>query len=219
MNERTPTVSRQDGRRLRGDRSRSLILAASIRMASKEGLESLTFGRVGSAAGMSKSNIQVLFGSREQLQMATLDEAMAHYRACVVEPAMAESSPLAQLTALIDNWYRFVSRLELPGGCFLNAVSSEFRCRPGSIRECIERYRQAKRLRFRDLVARAQAAGELGADLDVDDLVFRWIACEAAANVAIFMQDEDEFTRAHAAALAPLCGKRSVAMPNAADTA
>ncbi|MBP7654968.1 MULTISPECIES: TetR/AcrR family transcriptional regulator [Pseudomonadota] len=218
MTERTPTDPRQDGRRLRGDRSRGPILAASIHMASEEGLESLTFGRVGSAAGVGKSNIQVLFGSREQLQLATLDEAMARYRARVVEPAMAGPTPLAQLTALIDNWYCFVDHHELPGGCFLNAVSSEYRCRPGPIRERIERYRQAKRARFRELIARAQDAGELGGDLDVDDLVFRWVACEAVANVAALMRDEEEFARARATALAPLREGESPATRTRAPT-
>lgn len=214
MTELSPIDPQKDGRRLRGDRSRAPILAAAIDMASEEGLESLTFGRVASAADVGKSNIQVLFGNREQLQLATLDEAMVFYRKRVVEPAMNEPTPLAQLTALIDNWYGFVSRRELPGGCFLNAVSSEFRCTPGPVRERIESYRQAKRARFRELVAQAQCTGELGTDLNVDDLVFQWVACEAAANVAALMQDEDEFARARTTALAPLRVSRSTAGRN-----
>ncbi|MEC5319954.1 TetR/AcrR family transcriptional regulator [Brenneria populi subsp. brevivirga] len=204
MTERLSSTTAQDGRRLRGDRSRSLILREAVNLASEEGLEGLTFGRVGSAAGVRKSNIQVLFGSREQLQLATLDEAMAIYRRRVVEPAMSKATPLARLTSLLDNWYAFVGKRELRGGCFLNAVSSEFRCRPGAIRERIETYRRAKRARFQELIAQARQADELPADLDPEELIFRWVACEAAANVAALMEDEEEFARARAFALAPL---------------
>lgn len=194
----------RDGRRERGDRARGPILAEAVRLASEEGLEGLTFGRVGNQANVAKSSIQILFGSREKLQLATLDEAMDLYRRSVVEPAMSKGSPLACLTALLENWYDFVRSRTLPGGCFLNAVSSEFRCRSGPIRERILAYRESKRTRFRELIGQAQRAGELRADLDAEQLVFAWVACEAAANVAALMGDEDEFERAHAFALAPL---------------
>lgn len=204
MTKGIENTSTMDGRRLRGDRSRLAILAEAVRLASEEGLEGLTFGRIGNAVGVSKGNIQALFGSREQLQLATLDEAMSIYRRSVVEPALAEQTPRAQAIALLENWYHFVRSRKLPGGCFLNAVSSEFRCRTGPIRERIESYRQAKRTRFRKLVEQLREAGELHEDSDPDELVFRWVACEAAANVAALMGDTEEFERSHAFALAPL---------------
>lgn len=194
----------RDGRRERGDRARGPILAEAVRLASEEGLEGLTFGRIASEANVAKSSIQVLFGSREKLQLATLDEAMDLYRRSVVEPALSKGSPLACLTALLENWYDFVRSRTLPGGCFLNAVSSEFRCRPGPIRARIQAYRENKRARFRELIGQAQRAGELRADLDAERLLFAWVACEAAANVAALMGDEEEFERARAFALAPL---------------
>lgn len=203
MTDTANTPSR-DGRRERGDRARGTILAEAVRLASEEGLEGLTFGRVGSQANVAKSSIQVLFGSREKLQLATLDKAMDLYRRRVVEPAMSRDSPLGCLTALLEGWYDFVRSRTLPGGCFLNAVSSEFRCRPGPIRERIQTYRQNKRARFRELIEQAQQAGGLRADLDAEQLVFAWVACEAAANVAALMGDEDEFERAREVALAHL---------------
>ncbi|EKY3918154.1 TetR/AcrR family transcriptional regulator [Enterobacter hormaechei] len=200
----TVSTASRDGRRERGDRSRGAILAKAVRLASEEGLDGLTFGRVGSEAHVAKSSIQVLFGSREKLQLATLDEAMDIYRRIVVEPAMSRNSPLNCLTALLEGWYEFVRLRTLPGGCFLNAVSSEFRCRPGPVRERIQTYRKDKRTRFRELIGQAQQVNELRSDLETDQLVFAWVACEAVANVATLIGDEDEFERARQVALAHL---------------
>ena len=194
-------MAETDGRRRRGERSRARILAHSAAIASTEGLEGLSLGRVSADAGVGKANIQALFGDKEALQLATLEAAVGLYQTAVVAPAMAERSPLARLLALVEGWFRFVAERVLPGGCFLNAVSSEYRARPGSIRDRINRHRAATRERFRALIAEAKAAGELKLEVDVDQLVFELIACQAAANVAALMGDEREFRRALATSL------------------
>jgi AcrR family transcriptional regulator len=185
-----------DGRRLRGDRARVRILAHSTLIASTDGLDGLTIGRVATEAGVSKGNIQVLFGDREALQLATLENAAGLYRTEVVEPALREASPLARLLALVDGWYAFVASRTLPGGCFTNAVSSEFRARPGRIRDRINAQRAQTRARFRQLIRQAKETGELRPDLDEAVLVFELVAGQAAANVAALMGDEEEFTLA-----------------------
>lgn len=190
-----------DGRRARGDRARNALMQAAVQLASRDGLDGLTFGRLAEQAGTGKSNIQVLFGDREALQLATLDAAMALYRAEVVDPALRSKSALDALQSLLEGWYQFVERRTLPGGCFLNAVSSEFRNQPGPIRERIQVYRELKRTRFRELIAQAQAQGQLRKKLDVDALVVEWVACEAAANVAALMNDKREFRLARSVAL------------------
>jgi AcrR family transcriptional regulator len=185
-----------DGRRIRGDKARAHILAQSRLIASTDGLDGLTLGRVAAEAGISKGNIQVLFGTREALQLATLESAADMYREMVVEPALAQPSPLARLLALVDGWFAFVENRTLPGGCFVNAVSSEFRARLGPIRDRINHYRGQGRARFRNLIREAQAQGELRPDVDESQLVFDLFAHQAAANVAALIGDEEEFALA-----------------------
>jgi AcrR family transcriptional regulator len=191
-----PANGAVDGRRARGDKARAHVLAQSRLIASSEGLDGLTLGRVAAEAGIGKGNIQVLFGTREALQLATLESAVDMYREMVVEPALVQPSPLVRLLALVEGWFAFVENRSLPGGCFVNAVSSEYRARPGPIRDRINHYRAQGRTRFRSLIREAQAQGELRPDVDGSRLVFELIAYQAAANVASLMSDEEEFALA-----------------------
>jgi AcrR family transcriptional regulator len=190
-----------NGRRLRGERARAEVLAHSAWIASKDGLEGLSIGRVAIEAGVSKANVQVLFGSRETLQFATLEKAVELYHSSVIFPAMNENTPLKKLLALIEGWFKFVESRTLPGGCFINSVSSEYRARPGRIRDRIIEHRVATRERYRKLILEAKAAGELPPDLDADQLVFDLVANEAVANMAALLDDNEEFRRARATSL------------------
>ena len=194
-------MTKTNGRRLRGERARAEILTRSARIASIDGLEGLSIGRVAAEAGVGKGNIQVLFGDKESLQLATLEKAVELFQATVIFPAMNKKSPLAKLLALIEGWFDFVEKRTLPGGCFINAVSSEYRARPGRIHDRVVEHRVATRDRYRRLIADAKAAGELRADLDVEQLVFDLVASEAVANVAALMADNDEFERARSTSL------------------
>lgn len=165
-------------------------------IASAEGLDGLSLGRVAAEAGVGKSNIQILFGDKEALQLATLENAVGLYHDTVVTPALAAANPLGRLRALVDGWYDFVENRVLPGGCFINAVSSEYRTRPGRIRDRINDFRRAARTRLRQLIRDAKDCGEFFPDVDEAQLVFDLVACQAVANVAALMDDAEEFARA-----------------------
>lgn len=190
-----------NARRLRGDKSRARILGHSTLIASELGLEGLSIGRVAEAAGVGKGNIQVLFNDKETLQLATLEQAVEVYNAAVTDPAMSRNTPLERLVALVTGWFAFVEKRVLPGGCFMHAVSSEYRLRPGRVRDRVNEHRAAIRDRLRRVIADARAAGEMRKDVDAEQLIFELIASEAAANVALLMGDTQEFTRARSTSL------------------
>lgn len=198
-----------DRRRLRGEKARAAILEHSTVIASTDGLEGLSIGRVASSAGVAKGNIQVLFGDKESLQLATLESAIGLYHSTVVEPAMALATPAERLETLVDAWFDFVEQRVLPGGCFINAVSSEYRARPGRIRDRINEHRAKIRERFDTLLRLGQEAGQFRAGLDVDQLVFELAAFQAAANVAALMEDTEAFARARASSLSRLRAARA----------
>ena len=69
--------------------SRAQTLAAAVQLASVVGLEGLTIGRLADQLGMSKSGLVGRFGSKEQLQLAALDQAAATLQATPMQVALA----------------------------------------------------------------------------------------------------------------------------------
>ncbi|KRE11584.1 TetR family transcriptional regulator [Bosea sp. Root483D1] len=199
-----------DKRKERGDRARANILHHATQIASVEGLEGLTFGRVAADAGVARGNVQVLFGDREALQLATIENGVALYAETVVGPAMALPRAVECLIALIEGWYTFVEQRTLPGGCLVHALSSEYRTRPGEIRDRVEHHRAEARQRIVDLANAAINAGELRGGIDVGLLAFELTSYQASANVAALMGEPEHFELARRASRERLAAARGV---------
>lgn len=199
-----------DKRKERGDRARANILHHATQIASVEGLEGLTFGRVAADAGVARGNVQVLFGDREALQLATIENGVALYAETVVGPAMALPTAAERLIALIEGWFTFVEHRTLPGGCLVHALGSEYRTRPGEIRDRVEHHRAEARQRIVDLANEAITAGELHGGIDVGLLAFELTSYQASANVAALMGEPDQFELARRASRERLAAARGL---------
>src|SRR3982074_3739797 len=108
-------------RSTKGEETRSQILAAAVEQASAGGFESLTIGTLAEKTGLSKSGLFAHFGSRQELQIAALDEAARQFTEAVFMPAMKAPRGLKRLRALFENWITWPKRASLPGGCPLDA--------------------------------------------------------------------------------------------------
>ena len=138
MNETTTSVSSSgptDRRRQRGERTRNTILSSAVDLGSREGLESLTIGRLASDIEISKSGLFAHFGSKEELQLATVDAAREVFLREVVYPSSQVDEGLPRLRALLEAWISYFRRDVFPGGCFFQAASLEFDGRPGPVRQ------------------------------------------------------------------------------------
>ncbi len=128
-------VARSDGRRLRGERTHQEILTSAVDLGSREGLEALTIGGLAAHAGVSKSGLFAHFGSKQELQLATVEAAREVFLEEVVEPAFDAPEGLPRLRATLAAWLDYFRRDVFPGGCFFQAASLEFDGRPGAVRE------------------------------------------------------------------------------------
>lgn len=131
------TDSASDGRRLRGERTHREILATAVELGSREGLEALTIGGLAAHTGVSKSGLFAHFGSKEALQLATVEAARAVFLREVVQPAFTAADGLPRLRATLAAWLDYFRRDVFPGGCFFQAASLEFDGRPGPVRDCL----------------------------------------------------------------------------------
>jgi AcrR family transcriptional regulator len=119
----------------KGSQTREAILDRAVDLASVEGLEGLTIGRLAAELKMSKSGLFAHFGSKQDLQLATIAAAAARFRATVVEPALELPEGPPRLRALVGHYLDQVDTYS--GGCFWGATSAEFDDRPGAVRDAI----------------------------------------------------------------------------------
>jgi AcrR family transcriptional regulator len=118
-------------------RTRESILRAAVDLASVEGLEGLTIGRLAQELKMSKSGLFAHFGSKQDLQLATVGTAREIFVEHVIRPALERSRGLPRLWALCENWLQYVEGRVFQGGCFFTAASFEFDSRSGPVRDAI----------------------------------------------------------------------------------
>jgi AcrR family transcriptional regulator len=111
---------------VRGARTRESILRTAADIASVDGLDGLTIGRLAAELEMSKSGLFAHFGSKEELQLATIDEARLRYAAEVITPGLAADRGIGRLDSLCQSFLSYVERGVFPGGCFFAAAMAEF---------------------------------------------------------------------------------------------
>jgi AcrR family transcriptional regulator len=174
-------------RRSDGQRSRRLILDTAGRLATLEGIDGLSIGRLAQEIGMSKSGLYAHFGSKEELQLATVAAAEEVFEADVIEPALRAGDGLARVEALSERFLSHVERAVFPGGCFFASVSAELDTRPGPVRDRVA----AVQTRWAQLVAAAlsvaQSRGELDPGASVEQLTFEINAILAQANTVFLL--------------------------------
>ena len=117
--------------------TREAILDRAVDIASEEGLEGLTIGRLPTELEMSKSGLFGNFGSKEELQLATVEAASRRFTSEVVAPVADLEPGIERLRALCDRYIDYLERQVFPGGCFWASVTAEFDSRPGPVRDAI----------------------------------------------------------------------------------
>ncbi|HVS99477.1 MAG TPA: TetR/AcrR family transcriptional regulator [Solirubrobacterales bacterium] len=149
--------SHEEAAATKGERTRVAILDRAVDLASVEGLEGLTIGRLAGDLGMSKSGLFAHFGSKQDLQLATVAAAADRFRRIVIEPALAAPDGAPRLRAMAERYFDYLETFS--GGCFFGATASEYDDRPGPVRDAIvatldlwmaELIRQAKAARIDD---------------------------------------------------------------------
>ena len=177
MSQARTRAARSDGRR-----SRSAILDEAARLATVEGIEGLSIARLADAVGMSKSGLFAHFGSKEELQLATVEAANDIFEERVLGPAAAATSGIERLRLLADGYLRYVEDETFPGGCFFASVLAEVDMRPGAVRERLVRFLNEWLGTLESAVRDAQSEGSIAASEDPAQLVFEIEAAILLAN-------------------------------------
>ena len=178
-----PAVAATDGRIRRGDETRRVVLRRAVDLASVEGLDGVTIGRLAQELSISKSGLFAHFGSKEELQLATIRAARAIFARAVVTPAQAEPPGMVRLRALLQGWLDYSRDREFPGGCFFSRATHEYAARPCSVRDSLREVDQEWLALLATTVDEARELGEMRADVDSRQLAYELDAYLDSANM------------------------------------
>lgn len=177
-------------RRSDGERSRNAILREAAQLATVEGIGGLSIGRLADAVGMSKSGLFAHFGSKEELQLATIETASALFTEQVVEPASVAPTGLERLRQLAENFLRHVEGNVYPGGCFFASVAAEMDTHPGPVRDLAVQVANEWLGRLETAVRDAQAEGAIDPSEDGEQLAFELDAYLLLANAQFVVSQQ-----------------------------
>ncbi|TDD45840.1 TetR/AcrR family transcriptional regulator [Kribbella antibiotica] len=182
-------MEKVDGRLVRGDQTRRAVLRRAVDIASVDGLEGLSIGRLATDLGISKSGLFAHFGSKEELQLATIRAARRIYADAVVMPALEVEPGLARVRKLGECWLDYSRRRIFPGGCFFQKVSHEYAARGGAVHEALVVVHREWMDLMENVVREAVDRGEL--DADPAQLAFDLNAYYEAANLASILHGDE----------------------------
>ncbi|MGV9807999.1 TetR/AcrR family transcriptional regulator [Micromonospora chersina] len=180
-----------DGRVARGDRTRTAVLDTAVALATEVGLDGLSLAQLADRLGVSKSGLFAHWRSKEALQLATVDRAVAQWEERIAAPALRAPRGVRRLHALHEARIEFYAARVLPGGCFFANTEFEYNARPGPVRDRLAEAFGRWTAFLERLVQEAVDLGELPADLDVPLLAYEIDALGISAAMRSRMLDPD----------------------------
>jgi len=175
---------------MKGARTKHGILERAVDIASLEGLAGLTIGRLAEELEMSKSGLFAHFGSKEELQLATVEAAQQRFVNEMFRPALKAARGYPRLLAICRSWLDYIKRDVFPGGCFFAAASFEFDGRPGPIRDAVVAAMDVWLDALEKAIRMAKEEGHLDRGVDVKQLAFEINAIFFGANFSYQMRDD-----------------------------
>ncbi|WP_229909877.1 TetR family transcriptional regulator C-terminal domain-containing protein [Streptomyces flavofungini] len=184
-----------DQRLVRGMRARRKVARHGVDVASLEGLSGLSIGRLAADLELSKSGIQTLFKTKENLQLAVAEAAREAFTEAVIRPARTAAPGAARLRALTEHWLAYAEEPLFHGGCFWAASLPDFDSRPGKVRDTLLVHRRTWLAVLAAELRHAVDAHEI-TELDPDLTAFQIDAVLVATNTELRLGGTDVVAKA-----------------------
>ena len=192
---RSDDRARPRKRRSDGERSRSTILREAAQLATIEGISGLSIGRLAAAVGMSKSGLFAHFGSKEELQIATIGTAGELFAEQVITPGLSAPTGIERVKALAENYLRHVEAAVYPGGSFFASIASEMDTHPGPVRDLAVQFMADWLELVERAITDAQAEGAIDPAEDAAQLTFDIEASLLLSNALFVISPESNPTQ------------------------
>jgi AcrR family transcriptional regulator len=162
--------------------TRQSIIDHAVQMGSSQGLEGVTIGLLAEDLGMSKAGVLGHFGTKQALQLATLDRVATIFTEAIIEPGLAQPRGLLRLRAWCEAWIDYLETSVFPGGCFVTAASCEFDGRPGPVRDRVGALMATWLKTLEREIDIARDTGELSSSINSSRLAMELNGLAMAAN-------------------------------------
>lgn len=167
---------------MKGATTREVILEAAIELGTLRGLEALTMGRLASTVEMSKSGLFAHFGSKQELQLATIAEAWKVFEAHVLATPPSGDHIGDPLSALLERWLAFYEQRVFSGGCLFVISAVEYAGRPGAVRDALATAVNEQRAALDSAVRAAIEGGNLHGRNDAGQMAFELFSTLVSAD-------------------------------------
>lgn len=172
--------------------TRAAIVDRAVELSSLEGLEGLTLGRLAGELRMSKSGVVGHFGSKERLQLMTLEAANEIFKREVWDRTEDAEPGLPRLLAICGAWISYLERAVFPGGCFMTAAACELDGRDGPLRDAVAAAMSRWYRALEHQVGVAIDRGDLPARTEPREVALKLNAFAMAANQRLqLFEDHD----------------------------
>jgi AcrR family transcriptional regulator len=189
---------------MKAEGTRAAILGAAVELGSLRGLEELSMGGLASTVEMSKSGLFAHFGSKEELQLATVARAWEVFESEVVpEPP---DGPPPSLEDLLERWLSFFERRIFPGGCFFVISAVEFAGLGGPVRDALAHAVKRQTAALETAVRAANESGELSDARDARETAFALHSILVNANSLFIVHGDPSVFDDARATIADLLG-------------
>ena len=189
------------------------ILDRAFLLAGLYGLEALTIGRLAADLEMSKAGVYGHFGSKQALQLATIQWAREQFRRDIIEPAEAVPDGVQRLWVMCTALTAYSAETGLHGGDFWVTVANEYDSRSGQVRDAVEATMSWWMRQIEALISTSVELGQL-TPCDPAQLAFEIQALfNAGGHMYRLHHDPKAPRRVRAAILRRLEGLRGPAFP------
>ncbi|MER7577318.1 helix-turn-helix domain-containing protein [Streptomyces sp. NPDC126514] len=172
--------------------TRRSVLHAAAELASTDGLDSVTIGRLADRLKMSKAGVIGQFRSKENLQLETVNLVLDDFRTRVWQPVRHLEAGLPRLLAVCASWVRYAADPGYSGGCLLTQVTYDYDARTGAVHDRIAEGRTRWRDTLRHDIDAAVAAGDLPAATDTAQVVYALESLAGGITPARLLHGDDQ---------------------------
>jgi TetR/AcrR family transcriptional repressor of nem operon len=153
----------------RAEQTKEKILEAGARIIHRQGFNHTGIQEVLQAAGVPKGSFYFYFKNKEDFGLQVVDYFNRAFRQMLSEAIADPSQPaLARMAAIFDGFIRFFGKMEYTCGCPLGNLAQEMGDLSPAFSTKLKDSIDAMARVYAGLLGEAQQAGDIRADLDVE---------------------------------------------------